>query len=170
MKIKKIIKNNNPEHTWDIEVPNIHSYVIKSNEVKLICHNSSATQNATNGIEPPRALMSYKSSKKASVPFLVPNIKTHGQHYQLAFDMPNNIGYLNICNVIQKWVDMAMSCNQYYNPVNYADRKIPYAEIIKDLIHFWKYGGKNLYYLNSEDGNKHFEEEKSGCNSGACTL
>ncbi len=55
--------------------------------------------------------------------------------------------------------------------MNYADKKIPYAQIIKELIHFYKHGGKCFYYLNSEDGNQHFAKEKeSGCAGGACSL
>lgn len=165
MKIKKITKDFSTEHTWDMEIPETHNYVI---EDTIICHNTSATQNVTNGVEPVRALLSYKSSKKASIPFLVPNVKTHADYYELAFDMPDNTGYMNICAVIQKWQDMAMSINQYYNPLNYEDKKIPYSQIIKDMMYFYKLGGKCLYYLNTDDGNTHFE--KSSCSAGGCTL
>lgn len=134
---------------------------------QMPCESSAVTQNTTNGIEPVRALLTYKTSKKSSIPFVVPNIMTHGHEYELAFDMKDNIGYLNVCNVIQKWMDMSMSVNQYFNPVNYEDKKIPYMQIIKEIIHHWKYGGKSLYYLNTEDENKHFE---AGCSSGGCTL
>jgi ribonucleoside-diphosphate reductase alpha chain len=136
---------------------------------QMPCESSAASQNVTNGVEPVRSILAFKSSKKSSLPFLVPNVKS-AEHYQLAFDMPDNIGYLNVCAVIQKWMDMAMSCNQYFNPSNYEDKKIPYMQIIKEMIHFYKSGGKSLYYLNTEDGNKHFAKEKDGCASGACTL
>lgn len=134
--------------------------------------SSSLCQNTTNGVEPARALLTFKSSKKSSIPFLVPNVKSCGDYYQLAYDMESNIGYLNVCNAIQKWMDMGMSVNQYFNPSNYEDNKIPYSQIIKELIHFWKMGGKSMYYLNSEDKNTHFskEEKSSGCESGACSL
>jgi ribonucleoside-diphosphate reductase alpha chain len=136
------------------------------------CESSSAAQNVTNGIEPVRALLSYKSSKKSSIPFVVPNVKQYGAYYQFAFEMKDNFGYLNICNVIQKWTDMAMSVNQYYSPVNYADGKIPFTQIIKEIMHFYKYGGKSMYYLNTADQNTHFtdKEKESGCSGGACTL
>lgn len=133
--------------------------------------SSSLCQNSTNGVEPVRAILSYKSSKKSSIPFLVPNSKSHSQYYQLAFDMPDNIGYLNICCVIQRWMDMSMSVNQYFNPSNYEDGKIPYSQIIKEMIHFYKHGGKSLYYLNTDDQSVHFsKEETNGCSSGACSL
>jgi ribonucleoside-diphosphate reductase alpha chain len=142
---------------------------------EMPCESSATAQNLTNGVEPVRAIVTYKSSKKSSIPFVVPNVKSHGQYYQLAFDMPDNTGYLNVCNTIQRWMDMGMSVNQYFNPANYEDGKIPYAQILKDLLHFFKTGGKALYYLNTEDGNKHFdkapvEEVESGCASGACAL
>lgn len=132
--------------------------------------SSSVVQNVTNGMEPIRALLSYKGSKKSSIPMLVPYSKTHAQYYQLAFEMPDNIGYLNICNTIQKWMDMAMSVNQYFNPENYADKKIPYSQIIKEIVHFFKHGGKCGYYLNTDDGNKQFKDENSGCSGGGCAL
>lgn len=133
--------------------------------------SSSVCQNVTNGVEPVRALLNYKTSKKSSIPLVVPNVKTHKNYYQLAFDMPDNIGYLNICGAIQRWMDMAMSVNQYFNPANYEDGKIPYAQIIKEMIHFYKSGGKSLYYLNTDDQSLHFsKEESSGCASGACAL
>lgn len=134
---------------------------------QMPCESSSAAQNVTNGVEPIRSILSYKSSKKSSIPTLAPNPKTYAD-YQLAFDMPDNVGYLNVCNVIQRWMDMSMSCNQYFNPKNYDDGRIPFAQIIREIINFYKFGGKSLYYLNSEDGNKHFENQS--CSSGACTL
>lgn len=136
---------------------------------QMPCESSSLSQNVTNGVEPVRSLLTYKSSKKSSIPFLVPNAKSHGCYYQLAFDMPDNIGYLNICAVIQKWMDMSISTNQYFNPSNYEDGKIPYSQILKEIIHYYKNGGKSLYYLNTEDGNKHFAKEES-CGSGGCSL
>lgn len=133
--------------------------------------STAVAQNATNGVEPPRSFLAYKGSKKSSVPFIVPNSKKYHEYYQLAFDMPDNIGYLNICNVIQKWMDMAMSCNQYFDPKHYEDRKIPYSQLIKEMIHFYKGGGKSLYYSVTNDENKQFEkEDNSGCSSGACSL
>lgn len=137
---------------------------------EMPCESSAAAQNVSNGVEPVRGLLSFKTSKKSSIPFLVPNIKSCKEHYELAFDMPSNIGYLNICNTIQRWMDMSMSVNQYFNPHNYEDKKIPYIQIIKEMIHFFKHGGKSLYYLNTEDHNKHFEVKESGCGEGGCTL
>jgi ribonucleoside-diphosphate reductase alpha chain len=83
--------------------------------------------------------------------------------------MPDNYGYLNVCSAIQRYMDMSMSVNQYFNPNNFADGKISYAQIIKEIIHFYKNGGKSLYYLYTDDLNQQFDD-KSGCASGACAL
>jgi len=173
---KDAVTNRKPTMDWEKLRKSLKEFGMRNTTMscEMPCESSAATQNVSNGVEAARALLTFKSSKKSSIPCLVPNVKSHGQYYQLAFDMPDNIGYLNICNAIQKWMDMAMSCNQYFNPSNYEDKKIPYSQIIKELIHFYKSGGKCLYYLNTEDGNKHFgsgsENESSGCSSGACSL
>jgi ribonucleoside-diphosphate reductase alpha chain len=44
-----------------------------------------------------------------------------------------------------------MSINTSYNPAQYEDNKVPMSEMMKDLITFYKYGGKQLYYFNTND-------------------
>lgn len=168
---KEKLTNRKPIMDWEELRKSVKEFGMRHTTLtaQMPCESSSATQNVTNGIEPVRSLLAYKSSKKASIPFLVPNVKSSGDFYQLAFDMPDNFGYLNVCNIIQKWMDMGMSCNQYFNPANYEDKKIPYSQILKELIHFFKAGGKALYYSNTHDQNLHFEKEPS-CTGGACTL
>lgn len=167
----KLVTDRKPTMDWVTLREELIKYGVRHTTftAQMPCDSSSASQNATNGVEPPRALVSFKSSKKASIPCVVPNIKSCGQYYQLAFDMPDNTGYMNICCTIQRWMDMSMSTNQYYNPANYEDNKIPYNQILKDFIYFYQHGGKSLYYLNTDDANTHFDKE-SDCSSGACTL
>jgi len=168
---KESLVIRNPSMDWEKIREDLIKYGMK--HCTLTCQmpveSSSACQNATNGVEPARSLKSYKSSKKASVPFLVPNIKSNAYWYELAFDMPDNTGYMNICCVIQRWMDMAMSVNQYFCPSHYPDKKIPYSQIIKEMLHFYKIGGKCIYYCNTNDNNDHQLENKA-CASGACTL
>lgn len=167
-KFKESILNKTPSMDWEELRLKLKEHGMRHCTLtcQMPCESSATTQNVTNGVEPIRSLLTYKSSKKSSIPCLVPNVKNFD--YQLAFDMPDNIGYINICSVIQKWMDMAMSVNQYFNPKNYEDGKIPYTQIIKEMVHFYKHGGKSLYYLNTNDMNSHFE--KSSCSAGGCTL
>ena len=87
--------------------------------------SSSVIQSSTNGIEPPRSLISFKRSKAGVIPVVVPNIKEHKQHYTIASEMPSNDGYLKIAAAIQKFVDMGMSTNLYYNTANYPNKVPP---------------------------------------------
>jgi ribonucleoside-diphosphate reductase alpha chain len=53
--------------------------------------------------------------------------------------------------ILQKYVDQGISVNTSYNPAQYEDAKIPLSVMIKDLITFYRYGGKQLYYFNTND-------------------
>ena len=56
-------------------------------------------------------------------------------------------------------VDQGISVNTSYNPQNYEDEKIPMSEMLKHLIMFYKYGGKQLYYFNTFDGSGEIDIE-----------
>ena len=148
--------------------------------------SSSVIQSSTNGIEPPRSLISFKRSKAGVMSVVVPNIKEHKQHYTIASEMPSNDGYLKVAAAIQKFVDMSMSTNLYYNTAAYPNKVPPQTELVRDILLAYKYGIKNLYYTNTFDGDtqtvlgsatevKKVEpepepEEVDNCSSGACTL
>ena len=167
LKIKKITKIESVLPTWDIEVENVHHYALSNG---CIAHNSSVIQNTTNGIEPVRSLMTYKTSKKSTLPVLVPNYSTCKNKYTMAFEMKSNIGLINIVAAIQKWFDQSISTNLYYNYDDYPDRLLPDAVVIKDILHAYSMGVKTLYYSNTSDGDKQSASGDSGCAGGACTL
>ena len=50
--------------------------------------SSSVVSNATNGIEPPRDLISTKKSKKGPLKQIVPQYATLKNNYTLLWDMP----------------------------------------------------------------------------------
>jgi ribonucleoside-diphosphate reductase alpha chain len=112
---------------------------------------SAQISNSTNGIEPPRALVSYKQSKDGVMAQVVPNIFHLKNKYDLLWDQNGPEGYLKIMAVLQKYVDQGISVNTSYNPAQYEDNKIPMSIMLKDLITFYKYGGKQLYYFNTND-------------------
>ena len=61
-------------------------------------------------------------------------------------------GYLKIMAVLQKYIDQGISVNTSYNPTHYEDEKIPMSVMLQHLIMFYKFGGKQLYYNNTYDG------------------
>ena len=122
---------------------------------------SAQIGNATNGIEPPRALVSYKQSKDGVMAQVVPQIHNLKNKYDLLWDQPGPEGYLKIMAILQKYVDQGISVNTSYNPSQYEDNKIPLSVMIKDLITFYKYGGKQLYYFNTNDLTNEDESTKN---------
>ena len=113
---------------------------------------SAQISNSTNGIEPPRSMVSIKQSKHGVLKQVVPSIHKLKNKYELLWDQQSPEGYLKIMAVLQKYIDQGISVNTSYNPVFYEDEKIPMSVMLQHLIMFYKYGGKQLYYFNTFDG------------------
>ena len=133
------------------------------------CESSSVIQNSTNGIEPVRSLLIHKKAKNGVLKQLAPNYRTRKNYYSLAWEMSDNTAIMNIAAVIQKFVDMSMSTNLYYNYNHYEGGNIPLSVLIKDQIYGYKYGLKNFYYANTPDGDGD-TEKNMGCEGGACSI
>lgn len=138
------------------------------------CESSSVVQGSTNGVEPIRSLVTYKMSKMGKLPVLVPGVGKYEKHYQLAFDLRNNEGLLRVNAIIQKYIDMAISTNVYYNYSHYENNVLPDALVMKETMYAYSLGLISLYYLNSNDGDREQlldqPAEKDDCSSGACKL
>jgi ribonucleoside-diphosphate reductase alpha chain len=113
---------------------------------------SAQISNSTNGIEPPRSYVSIKQSKDGVLKQVVPEYRRLKNKYELLWDQKSPEGYLNIMAILQKYIDQGISVNTSYNPQFYEDEKIPMSEMLKHVITFYKYGGKQLYYFNTYDG------------------
>jgi ribonucleoside-diphosphate reductase alpha chain len=162
-----------PEYTMDWEGlrARIKTHGLRHSTLTAImpCESSSVIQNSTNGIEPVRNLVSYKKAKNGILKQLVPNYASRKNYYSLAWDMKDNKAILNISAVLQKFVDMSISINLYYNYSHFPDGNIPLSVLIKDQIYGFKYGIKNFYYCNTPDGDGQ-TEKSSGCESGSCAI
>lgn len=120
---------------------------------------SAQISNSTNGIEPPRALVSIKQSKDGVMKQVVPELKKLKNKYELLWDQKSPEGYLKIMAVLQKFIDQAISVNTSYNPAHYEDGKIPMSVMLKHVLMHYKYGGKTLYYFNTNDGAGEIEDK-----------
>jgi ribonucleoside-diphosphate reductase alpha chain len=121
---------------------------------------SAQIANATNGIEPPRSLISVKQSKHGVLKQVVPEYKRLKNKYDLLWDQKSPEGYLKIMAVLQKYIDQGISVNTSYNPSFYEDEKIPMSSMLQHLLMFYKYGGKQLYYFNTYDGQGEVDVDK----------
>ena len=121
---------------------------------------SAQVANATNGIEPPRSLISVKQSKHGVLKQVVPQYFHFKNKYDLLWDQKSPQGYLKIMAVLQKYIDQGISVNTSYNPQFFEDEKIPMSVLLQDLLMFYKYGGKQLYYFNTYDGQGELDIDK----------
>ena len=121
---------------------------------------SAQIANATNGIEPPRSLISIKQSKHGVLKQVVPEFKRLKNKYDLLWDHKSPEGYLKIMAVLQKYIDQGISVNTSYNPAYYEDEKIPMSTMLQHLLMFYKLGGKQLYYFNTNDGQGEIDVSK----------
>ncbi len=132
---------------------------------------SSQIANATNGIEPPRGLVSIKASKDGILKQVVPEIEKLRDQYELLWQMPNNNGYLQLVAIMQKFVDQSISANTNYDPVRYEGGRVPMKILLKDLLNAYKLGVKTLYYHNTRDGaNDAQADMEDDCAGGACKI
>ncbi|HSH86567.1 MAG TPA: class 1a ribonucleoside-diphosphate reductase subunit alpha [Methylophilus sp.] len=133
---------------------------------------SSQIANATNGIEPPRGLVTVKQSKDGILRQVVPEIERLRDQYQLLWKMPNNEGYLKLVGIMQKFVDQSISANTNYDPTRFEGGRVPMKQLLKDLLQVYKLGIKTLYYHNTRDGATEggTEAEDDGCAGGACKI
>ena len=145
---------HNPKMDWEQLSEDLREHGIRNSTLMALMPSETSSQisNATNGIEPPRALVSIKQSKDGVLKQVVPAIHHLKNKYELLWDQKSPQGYLQICAVLQKYVDQGISVNTSYNPAFYEDEKIPMSTLLQDIISFYKYGGKQLYYFNTYDG------------------
>lgn len=138
----------------------VQSVGIRNSTLMALMPSETSAQisNATNGIEPPRSLVSVKQSKDGVLKQVVPEVRKLKKKYDLLWDQASPEGYLKICAVLQKFIDQGISVNTSYNPKFYEDEKIPMSDMIGHLLMFYKYGGKQLYYFNTNDGAGEYEE------------
>ena len=145
---------------WDYIRRYAVSYGIRNSTLMALmpAETSAQISNSTNGVEPPRALISIKQSKDGVMKQVVPEMRRLRNKYELLWEQRSPEGYLKIMAVLQKFIDQAISVNTSYNPAFYEDGKIPMSEMLKHVLMHYKYGGKTLYYSNTNDGAGEIED------------
>lgn len=167
------VHNEELHMPWHELRKDIMKYGLRNSTVSSLMPSETSSQvsNATNGIEPPRGLMSVKSSKDGVLKQVVPCIDTMADDYELLWDIPDNKGYIQLVAIMQKFIDQAISANTNYDPSKFPDGKVPVKQILKDLITGYQLGVKTFYYHNTRDGAvEGIEEEDESCSGGGCKI
>ena len=147
---------------WETLRQDIKQYGIRNATTMALmpAETSAQISNSTNGIEKPRSLVTKKLSKDGILKQVVPEINKLKNKYDLLWDQKDNIGYLQICGVLQKYIDQSISGNTSYNPAHFPDGKLPMSTLLTELMYAYKVGLKNLYYHNTNDGSDEVDVEK----------
>ena len=158
---------------WEALRHDIKNHGLRNSTLTALMPSETSSQiaNATNGIEPPRGLVSVKASKDGILKQVVPEIDKLKDQYELLWQMPNNKGYLSLVAIMQKFIDQSISANTNYDPTKFEDSRVPMKVMIQDLLMAYKLGVKTLYYHNTRDGANDAQDDlENGCAGGACTL
>ncbi|MCW8833334.1 MAG: ribonucleoside-diphosphate reductase subunit alpha [Colwellia sp.] len=158
---------------WEALRESIKQHGVRNSTVSALMPSETSSQisNATNGIEPPRGLISIKASKDGILKQVVPEYQKLKHNYELLWNIPNNDGYLEIVGIMQKFVDQTISANTNYDPAKFEGGKVPVKQILKDILTAYKLGVKTMYYHNTRDGaSDDVEVEDDGCAGGACKI
>lgn len=160
-------------YNWESLRQDIKTYGLRNSTLSALMPSETSSQiaNATNGIEPPRGLVSVKASKDGILKQVVPDIENLADKYELLWQMPDNTGYLKLVGIMQKFIDQSISINTNYDPRKFENNKVPMSIMTKDLLTAYKYGLKTLYYHNTRDGADDTQSDlDDGCAGGACKL
>jgi ribonucleoside-diphosphate reductase alpha chain len=147
---------------WQTLRKNLKQYGVRNSTLMALmpAETSAQISNSTNGIEPPRSYVSIKGSKHGQLKQVVPGYPRLKNKYDLLWNQKSPEGYLKICAVLQKYIDQGISVNTSYNPQHYEDEKIPMSVLLQHIVMFYKYGGKQLYYNNTFDGQGEMDIDK----------
>jgi ribonucleoside-diphosphate reductase alpha chain len=158
---------------WEGLRESIKKHGVRNSTVSALMPSETSSQisNATNGIEPPRGLISIKASKDGVLKQVVPEYQRLKHNYELLWNIPSNEGYLQLVGIMQKFIDQTISANTNYDPARFEGGKVPVKQILKDILTAYKLGVKTMYYHNTRDGASEdmlgLEED---CEGGACKI
>lgn len=168
MKIVSVEKSEpTGEHFLDIEVEDVHEYVLANS---CVSHNSSRVTSLPNGIYPIRDIYLKKTDASNAVDYVARDSETLADIYQIAWDLtPEDL--CKFYGVVQKFTDQGISADFYSNRKDTPELKA--SRLLEELFYMYKYGLKSRYYTNSlttksiklEDMN-----DDKGCSGGFCTL
>lgn len=180
MKVKAIRTTDHRAITMDINVEEVHHYILENG---LVSHNSSISGGTTNGIYPIRDFYLNKTNETLSISYVVPDSTKLKDKYQIAWDIaPKDL--IDCYAIIQKWTDQAISADLYRKLQ--GDEKVSSTEMLQGYFQRYKLGLKQRYYQNSltakginmnssepvvgSDIQEDLQDDGGSCGSGGCSL
>lgn len=129
--------------TYDIEVPDVHNYVLANG---CVVHNSSQSAGTTNGIYPIRKLNLIKTNDTQVNHWVAPDATKLKNKYQSAWDIKTS-DMIKYYSIIQKFTDQGISADLYINVQ--GNNKVSSTDMVQDYLDMVKLGLKSRYYVVS---------------------
>jgi len=143
MKIKKITIDSGKIPTYDIEVPDVHNYILADGTVT---HNSSLASGTTNSFYPIRDFDLVKTSDTMAVNYVVPDSTKLRDKYEIAWEVPST-DLIHGYAILQKFTDQTISADLYRKIQ--GDEKVGTSEMLDIYFNLVRFGVKSRYYQNS---------------------
>jgi len=174
--VDNLLNNSDLELDWEWLREQVLLYGMRNSTIltAVPSSNSSRPANMISGINPPQALEYNVEDQKMKVSGLLPDMKKYKSFYErhIAWNL-DIIEYWKLLAIFQKFIDQAISINEYVDFTKYPNKKLPQEEVARRDLFTVLYGLKTLYYAKTktdEDDVVLVEEESEGCSGGGCTL
>ncbi len=154
-KLKYPLKRN-----WEVLRDDLITFGVRFSTLFAVAPTATSASiiNATEGIEPLRKLVSYKTGTY-DCKQLAPNIQKYGQLYDIAWDIPSET-LMDLAAARQPFIEQSQSLSLFYK-----DRNDSAYEIVKDIIYAETKGLKTLYYAHSPKDEEDMDEECESCST-----
>jgi ribonucleoside-diphosphate reductase alpha chain len=164
---------NELECDWDTLRKEAKKYGVRNTTLSAIppTASSSLVSNSTQGIDPIQSTTDTFEASNFTVKSLIPDYHKE-PYYMKAWELPNNNSaeYIKLMSILQKFIDQAMSTNQWYDLTKVPNKILDSNRVKRDIFTAWKYGLKSLYYIRTKDKENTSDTIVSGCESGACNV
>ena len=158
---------------WESLREDIKEFGIRNTTLSAIppTASSSLVSNSTQGIDPIQSTTDTFEASNFTVKSLIPDYEME-PYYMKSWDLPenNSAEYIKLMAILQKFIDQAMSTNQWYDLTKIQNKILDSNRVKRDILTAWKYGLKSLYYIRTKDKENTSEAIVSDCESGACSI
>lgn len=163
VKVDTITPKVNRQH-WEELRPLLKEYGIRNATVMALMPGETSSKvsgrGTTNGVEPVRSYIVQKGGKSSKAKFVLPELERLKDNYDLVWEWKGCSQLIKTYAILQKYVDQGISCNTYYNKLNFDGERVPFNVVFQDILDAYSYGLKTLYYNNNQDDNE-LEDNKS---------
>ena len=158
-------ENSSNSYDWESLRVLAKEYGIRNATLMAMMPSETSSQlaNETNGVQPPRHLITNKGNKDSISPQVVPEYLKYNHAYESEWDVPVP-DYFQVMARIQKYTDQSISVNESYDP---NKMEVSVKTLLQNMLLAYKLGIKTMYYCNINTDDPITMDD---CESGACKL